>query len=292
MRTLSFLRPLVRLIILGVVAAIGVEMPAHAQLAPNEDRAREELKRGVEAYKQSDIEQAIRHFRRAKEIDPSLLNARLYLATAHASLYIPGAPSDENRQNGESAILEFRAVLGIEPNNLSAIDGMASILSNMAGDPFDFDKFTESKKFHKKHIELAPDDADPYYWVGFVNWTISYRENERLRAAHNEKATKPIAADEPLPRAVRTEFAACCGAWITEGIEHLNKATSLKPDYASAYAYLNLLYRLRSDLMESEQDRQTCLEFADALVESYKAIKQKELDRAKPQEPDPARPLF
>ncbi|MGH9793802.1 MAG: tetratricopeptide repeat protein [Candidatus Acidiferrales bacterium] len=286
MRTHSFLRPLVHLIVLGVAAAIGVEMPAHAQSAPNQERAREELKRGVEAYKQSDIEQAILHFRRAKEIDPSFVNARLYLATAFAALYIPGAPSDENRQNGESAILEFRGVLEIEPNNLSAIDGMGSVLSNMAGNPFDLDKFVESKIFHKKHIELAPDDADPYYWIGFINWTISYRANDDLRTAHNEKADEPIAPGEPLPTSVRADFAACCDAWITEGIEHLNKATSLKPDYASAFAYLNLLYRLRADLMESEADRQTCLDFADSLVHVYKTIKQKELERAKPQEPD------
>jgi len=51
------------------------------------------------------------------------MNARLYLATAYATQYIPGAPSEENIRMGEAAIKEFQDVLSVDPNNISAIDG-------------------------------------------------------------------------------------------------------------------------------------------------------------------------
>ena len=42
------------------------------------------------------------------------------------------------------------------PNNLSAIDGIGSILYNMGGTPFDAKKLEESKTYHEKHIQLSP----------------------------------------------------------------------------------------------------------------------------------------
>jgi len=65
------------------------------------------------------------------------MNARLYLATAYASQYIPGAPSEQNIRLGNQAVNEFKEVLAIDPNNLSAIDGIGSILFQMAGTPYD-----------------------------------------------------------------------------------------------------------------------------------------------------------
>jgi tetratricopeptide (TPR) repeat protein len=55
-------------------------------------KARDLLNKGVAAFKNGQSDAAIEDFKQAKEADPDLLNARLYLATAYASLYIPGAP--------------------------------------------------------------------------------------------------------------------------------------------------------------------------------------------------------
>ena len=94
------------------------------------------LNKGVQAYKDGQFDQAIEDFKQAKELDPSLTNARLYLATAYASQYIPGAPSDENVRTGQQAIEEYKEVLQADPDNLTAIDGIGSILYNMAANPF------------------------------------------------------------------------------------------------------------------------------------------------------------
>jgi|SRR5580700_10554596 hypothetical protein len=54
--------------------------------------------------------------------------------------------------------------------------------------PFDRDKFVESKSFHQKHITLRPQDPEPYYWVGVIDWTLSFRADRELRAAFNQHA--------------------------------------------------------------------------------------------------------
>src|ERR1700687_2578092 len=107
----------------------------------NKLKARDLLNKGVTAFKNGQSDAAIEYFKQAKEADPDLLNARLYLATAYASQYIPGAPSQENVRRGEEAINEFKGVLEKDPNTLSAIDGIGSILFQMSGQPFDPKKF-------------------------------------------------------------------------------------------------------------------------------------------------------
>src|SRR5579863_9766340 len=67
-------------------------------------KANDELNKGVAAYRDGKYDQAIKFFEDAKEDDPSLTNARLYLATAYATKYIPGAPGDENIRMGEAAV--------------------------------------------------------------------------------------------------------------------------------------------------------------------------------------------
>jgi tetratricopeptide (TPR) repeat protein len=242
-------------------------------------QARDLLNKGVAAYKGAQFDQAINFFMQAKEKDPTLLNARLYLATAYASQYIPGAPSEENVRRGESAVNEFKQVLDLDPNNLSAIDGIGSIVFQMASNPFDTKKFEESRTYHLRHVQLKPDDPEPYYWVGVINWTMAYRANREMRLDYNTKnLRRTIKDDEPLPTKVRQEFVAKRGETVTQGIDLLKKAIQLRPDYEDAMAYLNLLYRQKADIVESAAERDLLFQAADDLVDKVKEIKQKKME--------------
>src|SRR5262249_36756570 len=138
----------------------------------NKLKARDLLNKGVASFKAGQYDAAVEDFKQAKELDPDLMNARLYLATAYASQYIPGAPSDQNLRLGQQAVAEFKEILDKDSRNLSAIDGTGSILFQMAGTPFDARKFAESKTFHQRHIEVKPDDPEPHYWIGVIDWTL------------------------------------------------------------------------------------------------------------------------
>ncbi len=246
-------------------------------------RARDLLNKGVQSFKNGQYDVAIEDFKQAKDLDPTLLNARLYLATAYATQYIPGAPSQENMQFGNQAIAEFKEVLQTDPNNLSAIDGIGSILFQMAGTPFDEAKFEESKTYHQKHIALQPNDPEPYYWIGVIDWTLAFRANGLLRVDYNkEHINKQIKDTDPLPPAVRADYVAKEGALIDEGIADLKKAIQLRPDYDDAMAYLNLLYRRKADTVESADERAALTKQADDLIDQIKEIKQKRADQPQP----------
>jgi tetratricopeptide (TPR) repeat protein len=241
-------------------------------------RARDQLNKGVQAYKNGQFDVAIEDFKAAKDYDPNLTNAQLYLATAYASQYIPGAPSPDNVRNGQQAIAEFKDILQHDPNNLSAIDGIGSILYNMGSTPFNEQEILESKSYHEKHIELKPDDAEPYYWVGVIDWALAFRANRDMREEYNKTASpkKQLKGEnDPLPPALAAQFADKYGSMVDDGIDKLKKAISLQPDYDDAMAYLNLLYRQKADMESSADARNADLDEADKLVDQVKAIKTK-----------------
>jgi tetratricopeptide (TPR) repeat protein len=245
-------------------------------------RARDKLNKGVQAYKGGQTDQAIEDFKQATQFDPDLLNARLYLATAYSAQYIPGAPSPENIRNGEQAKAEFMTILQSHPDNLSAIDGIGSILYNMGGTPFDAAKMEESKTYHQKHIALKPDDPEPYYWIGVIDWTLAFRGNHEMREEYNKTAKKPIKDTDPMPPALATAFQQKYGATVDEGITSLKTAMDKRSDYDDAMAYLNLLYRQKADMETTADARDADIKDADDLVDKVKAIKQRKMSAPSP----------
>jgi len=248
-----------------------------SSLSPEQTQARDALNQGVSAFKNGQYDEAARLFDHAKQLDPRLLNARLYLATTYAAQYVPGAPSEENQRFGRSAIEEFKGALQVEPQNVSAIDGLGSIIFQMSGTPFNQDGFLESKTYHLKHIEIRPDDPEPYYWVGVIDWTLAYRANAELRARYNRYVAprKQIRDSDPLPPDIRSEYIRDCGPLIDEGIQSLQRAIRLRQEFDDAMAYLNLMYRRKADAVAATGEREALNKMADDLLDKIKDIKQK-----------------
>ena len=243
-------------------------------------KARDLLNKGVASFKDGKYDDSIESFKQAKDLDPTLLNARLYLATAYATEYIPGAPSDDNVRVGQQAISEFQDVLSVDPNNTSAIDGIGSILYNMAGTPFSPEQYAKSKEYHEKHIALKPDDPEPYYWVGVIDWTLAYRGNAEMRQAYNlQNPKKQVKEIDPLPEKLRDDYAQKYGATVDEGLKELQKAVELRSNYADALAYQSLLLRQKAD--QSDTATRAGLEKqADALLDKVKEIRQQQAAEA------------
>ena len=65
-------------------------------------KARDHLNKGVQDYRNAQFQLAIMHFKEAVRLDPTLLNARLYLATAYAQQFVPGeTPRTINRSRNK-----------------------------------------------------------------------------------------------------------------------------------------------------------------------------------------------
>ncbi len=236
--------------------------------ACNKLRARDQLNKGVTSFKNAKYEEAIDHFQQAVNLDPALLNARLYLATAYAQLYIPGADTEDNNKMGQDAIDQYKAVLERDPKNINSIKGIAYIYLQMK-------KFEEAKTYYRKASEVDPNDPEVYYSVGVIDWTQSYQPRMEERAKIGLKPEEPL-KDKKVCAALKEK------SWsvIQDGIDSLGKALALRPDYDDAMAYMNLMYREKADLeCDDPAARAADLKTADEWVDKTMATKKAKAEK-------------
>jgi tetratricopeptide (TPR) repeat protein len=259
-----------------LVVLCGVLMLLVAASACNKLRARDQLNKGVGAFRNAQFQQAIVHFKTAVDLDPTLLNARLYLATAYAQQYIPGGASPDNIKVGKQAVEAFEDVLKMDPNNDTAIASIAQLYYNMK----DFDK---AKEYQRRRLQVSPNDPEPYYWIGVIDWAIAYPQRMQVRKDLNLTMPKDPAKPDilpPLPEKARAKLEEENQALVDEGIQALQKAIELKPNDADAMAYLNLMYREKSDYEADPEARQADLKQAEEWVEKALNIKKQAATKA------------
>jgi tetratricopeptide (TPR) repeat protein len=214
-------------------------------------KARDQLNKGVASFRNAAFQTAIDHFQQAVTLDPNLINARLYLAMSYFQQYVPGGESDENIKMARQAITAFEDVLKMDANNSTALATIALIYYNMR----DFDK---AKEYQRKRLEIEPNNPEPYYWIGVLDWSICYPRRMQLRRDLKINLPKDPAKPDvfpPLPEKARAELADKNNALIDEAIKSLQKAIELKPNYDDAMAYLSLMDREKADL-EADKEAQ------------------------------------
>lgn len=240
-------------------------------------RARDQLNKGVESYKNNHYEQAIDHFQQAVRLDPSLINARMYLATAFVSQYIPGVDSPENLRTAQQAIDEYQRVIDANPareQKVNAAKGIAYLYLNEK-------KWDDAKKYYRMASDLDPNDPEPYYSVGVIDWTAAYQPRMEERAKLGMKPEENLNAKNKDQKKVCEELKTKNSPAIQEGIDSLNKAIQLRPDYDDAMAYLNLMYREKGDVeCEDLPSRAEDLKTADHWVDETLRVKKAKAEKA------------
>lgn len=232
----------------------------------NKLKARDQLNKGVAAFRNAQFQPAIDHFQQAVSFDPQLVNARLYLAMSYFQQYVPGGDSPDNLKMGKQAIQAFEDVLKMDPKNTTALATIAQTYYNMK----DFDK---AKEYQRLRLEIEPNNPEPYYWIGVIDWALAYPRRMQLRKDLNLAAPKDPAKPDifpPLPEKARAELEKKNGTLIDEGLKALQKDLELKPNDSDGMAYLSLLDREKADLEPNPEARQADLKDADTWV--HKAL--------------------
>ena len=232
-------------------------------------KARDHLNKGVNDFRNAQFQPAIMHFKEAVRLDPTLLNARLYLATAYAQQYVPGAESDENTKIAQQAIDAFQDVLKIDPGNVTAVASIAQIYYNMK-------KFDQAKEYNERRIKLEPNNPEPYYWIGVLDWGVCFPRTATLRMDHNLATPKDPAHPDvlpPIPEKLRKPLAEENGPLVDEGLNSLQKALSLRPNDADSMVYLNLLYRQKAEIDPDDDTREADLKLAENWVDKALAAR-------------------
>ena len=261
-----------KLITLAVVA-----LALFSSVGCDKLRARDQLNKGVESFKNNHFEQAIDHFQKAVQLDPGLITARMYLATAFVSQYIPQVDSPDNLRIAQQAIDEYQRVIDANPardQKVNAAKGIAYLYLNEK-------KWDEAKKYYRMASDLDPNDPEPYYSVGVIDWTACYQPRIEARNTLGMKPEENLNPKNKEQMKVCSELKVKNAASIQEGIDSLTKAITIRPDYDDAMAYLNLMYREKGDVeCDDLAARAEDLKTADHWVDETLRVKKVKAEKA------------
>lgn len=216
------------------LAGMVLAMSGCAQL-----EARDQLNKGVDAYKSAHYEEAIGHFQRATQLDPNLPVAKTYLATALAQNVVPGLDTPDNLKSANQAIDIFKEVLAKNPNDVNSIKQIAGIY-------FSIKDMEKAKEWQKKVLAVAPTDADAAYTIGVIDWTEAHENT--LKALQSAGLNDDGEGNTKAPKKLMEPVAAENAPLVSEGLDYLNQAVKDRPTYDEAMAYLNLIYRSKANV--------------------------------------------
>jgi len=228
-------------------------------------RSRDNLNRGVQSFKATRYSDAVEYFKKAVDLDPDFPTARLYLATAYMSQYIPGAESPENKRYAESAMDQFNKVLANNSKDLLATQSIASLYYNQK----DFEK---AEEWDRKVVALDPNNKEAYYTLGVIPWT------RFLTVQRQARVDMKMRPEDPGPlkdKKVRAELKDKWMAPLDAGIEAEKQALKIDPDYDAAMAYMNLLIRYRADLLDTPDEYKKAIDEANDWVDKSLAAQKR-----------------
>lgn len=201
--------------------------------------ARDQLNKGVEAYKGAHYEEAIEHFQRATQLDPSLPMAKSYLATALAQNVVAGLNTPDNLKTAQQAIDIFMDVLSKDPHDVNSMKQIAGIY-------FQIKKLDQAKEWQKKVLQEDPKDPEAAYTVGVIDWMVAHQNT--LNALAPVGLNDDGEGNAKAPKKVMEPLKEQNAPLVDEALQYLNQAVAVRPNYDDAMAYLNLIYRRKADV--------------------------------------------
>jgi tetratricopeptide (TPR) repeat protein len=236
-------------LMLGLLAILALAVTSCAKL-----QARDNLNKGVRAFRDAHYDNAVKYFQQAVQLDPDLTTAEIYLGTAYAQQYVPNSRGAENDKAAQMAIQTFEHVLQRDPNNVNAIAGLASMYQNLGQE--DTKNLRKSHDYYMKYAALDDKNPVPFYAIGSLDWLMVFDKNN----------------PDPQEEQLKT---------IDEGLDSLDKSLALNPDYDDAMTYKNLLFRQKADRMEATADKKKFTDMADEWFNKSLETRKKNAEKKK-----------
>ena len=211
-------------------------------------RARDKLNKGVEAFAKQKYDEAAKLFEDSVALDPDFETAKIYLATSYTSQFVPGSPDPKSTEMADKAIKIFENIVETNPKNISAMLSIASLY-------YQLDNSAESKKWCGKIQAVDPSNAESLYRVA----VIDYNDSSKKTGIQGENVEFLTAEDKEKTLSD-----------IQEGLDCIDKALKIRPDYFDAMDYENLLWREKAMFEKDPKARAELIRNADLI--SQKAL--------------------
>jgi tetratricopeptide (TPR) repeat protein len=212
---------------------------------------------------------ALRAFDTFKRLRPSdVRGGQLYLQTLF----------DADRFETLAAMYDAR--LRQNPSDVEAVNGLVQVYSR-------WNRWEDAVHWYVRKAELQAADPEAQYAVGVYAWQQLFQRGGGQERAGFDPRPDPNAKKKevkiPPPFAMGDIVGSQRAQLADLGIRHLESAVSLRPKYAAAMTYLNLLYRQKSFAYFEKPDKwQECVDAAERWRKQAQATPDKPAPAATP----------
>jgi len=250
-------------------AAASILLAAMAFAGCDKIHSKQEIKRGNEFLKAAQYQSALAAYEEALRLDPGETKLHKHIGIAYMGMYQPGSKHPKDLEFAQKAIDNLKQYAQAYPEDTKALEYLVSMYLNterfddaiafyqnelLKRNPKDskamqslamlyFKKgdFDNGVLWLKKRLEIEGTNPEVYYLIGVQAWDRSYNYPD-------------------VDPALRTKI-------VDEGLQSLNKAVELKPDYFEAVSYINLLYREKAKIEPDPAKKQEYTDTANKYLQ-------------------------
>jgi len=262
-------------------AAVFLVLAVAALAGCDKIKSKQAIKKGNEFLKAAQYQSALAEYEEALRLDPKETKLHKHIGIAYMGMYQPGSKHPKDLEYAQKAIDNLKQYAEAYPQDTKALEYLVSMYLNteryddaiafyqnelLTRNPKDakamqslamlyFKKgdFDNGVNWLKKRLEIEGNNPEVYYLIGVQAWDRSYNFPD-------------------LDPALRAKI-------VDEGLQSLNKAVELKPDYFEAVSYINLLYRekakMETDPAKKQEYTDTANKYLQQALEMRKAAQEK-----------------
>lgn len=257
----------------------------------NKLKSKQEIKKGNDFFKATQYQTALAAYQEALRLDPNEKKLHKNIGLAYMGLYQPGSKHPKDLEYAAKAIEHLKAYSEAFPQERKAREFLVSLYLST-------ERFDDAIAFYQGMVQENPKDtramqslAQMYFKKGEVDKAVEWLK-KRLDAETTPEAKAEVyyfigvqAWDrsynfpdlDPVHRA----------HVVDEGLDALNKALQIKPDYFEALSYVNLLYREKAKIEADPVKKQEYIDTANKYLQQALELRKKAL--AKTPTPEPLR---
>jgi len=220
------------------------------------------LSKGTKLYKAQKYEDAIGEFQKILEYRRDSWHANYMISVSYLALYHPGSLHEKDLEYADKAVASFERLLTLAAPDEATASKVRRFYVNLLMQADKLDKaiaffeellrkdennpeflseiaqlyakkndFPKAAEYYQKRADADPTNKDAWYTIGVICWERSYRQGALISNAERAEV-------------------------IQKGLAAMNKSLAIDPEYTSALAYTNLLFREQAKVLLEAGDAQ------------------------------------
>ena len=261
----------------------------------NKLKSKQELKKGNEFFKAGQYEPALASYQEALRLDPDEKKIYMNIGLAYMGQYQPGSKHARDLEIAQKAIDYLEKFVQAFPEDKKAQKAREFLVSMYLAT----DRYDDAIKFYQEMLKTNPKDskamssiAQMYFKKGDFDTAVVWLK-KRLEVEGNNPEVYYLIGVQAWDRSYNFPDLSLetRGKIVEEGLDALNKAVEIKPNYFEAISYINLLYREKAKMETDPAKKKELTETADKYLAQALEMrkKAKEAEGGKAPAPEPSK---